>query len=170
MHCPWPRFRSLTLVFGTLGLGWIWLTGPAHTRTAVVAAGARTDEFLAPTTPETRLRQPVALALVDDGKHLLVANRKSGSVSVIDLSTRRVTGETYVGRRISDLAIVPGGQYLLATDEAADELILLNRDGRKLSRVCGLHAGRSPVSVRLTLDGSRAMSLRCGRGRLVSSM
>ncbi len=97
----------------------------------------------------------MALALVDDGKHLLVANRKSGSVSVIDLSTRQVTGETYVGRRISDLAIIPGGQYLLATDEAADELILLNRDGRKPSRVCRLHAGRSPVSVRLTLDGSR---------------
>ena len=39
-----------------------------------------------------RSRQPVALLLTDGGKTLVVANRRSGSLSVIDAKARTVVG------------------------------------------------------------------------------
>ena len=43
-------------------------------------------------SPARRLRQPVALAFVDGGKTLLAANRRSGSLSVIDAASRQGRG------------------------------------------------------------------------------
>src|SRR5437867_1443167 len=37
-----------------------------------------------------KLREPVALVLVDEGKRLIVANRHCGSISVIDTETGKV--------------------------------------------------------------------------------
>src|SRR5258706_1756868 len=72
-----------------------------------------------------RLRRPVSLLLADDGKRLLVANRTSGTVSVLDTQTLKPIAETRVGRRLSDLAAVPGQNALLVTDEGAGEVVLL---------------------------------------------
>src|SRR5690348_17338410 len=54
-------------------------------------------------TTNPRLRRPAALVLTDDGKSLLVANHRSGTVSVIDTATLRPVGETDVGRHLADL-------------------------------------------------------------------
>src|SRR5579871_3433291 len=66
-----------------------------------------------------RFRGPFALALVDDGKTLLVANRRSGSISIVDTATNAVTGEAPLGRKLSGLVKVPGQNRLLAIDEGA---------------------------------------------------
>ena len=42
-----------------------------------------------------RPRQPAALAVTDGGKTLLVANRRSGSLSVIDTERKAVVAEHY---------------------------------------------------------------------------
>ena len=60
-----------------------------------------------------RSRQPVALLLTDGGKTLLVANRRSGSLSVIDATTRTVVGEYDVGHGLADLAMLPGRDICL---------------------------------------------------------
>ena len=58
--------------------------------------------------------------MIDSGKTLLVANRRSGSLSVIDAAARKVVAEYDVGRGLADLAALPGGRHLLAVDQAAE--------------------------------------------------
>ena len=47
------------------------------------------------------LRRPIALQVAEDQRHLWVANRRSGTISAIDLLTRQVAKETSVGRQLS---------------------------------------------------------------------
>jgi YVTN family beta-propeller protein len=102
--------------------------------------------------PRPGLRRPVALASFDDGKRLFVANRRSGSVSVIDPAGSRVVAETAAGRTLADLAAVPGGRQLVAADEAAHELIVFNVAG-EAPRVAGrLAVSPYPVGVRVAPD------------------
>ena len=56
-----------------------------------------------------RERQPVALVFVDSGKTVVVANRRSGSLSIIDVATTRTVAEHDVGRGLADLAALQGG-------------------------------------------------------------
>ena len=108
------------------------------------------------------LRHPVALALDDVGRRLFVANRRSGTLSVIDTDALTVKFETRVGRTLGDLALVPNwdsiGRGLLAVDEGAHQLLLLSlpgpdvRDIQVLDRVA---VNRYPVSVTVSADGRR---------------
>lgn len=99
----------------------------------------------------------MALVQVQQWQRLLVANRDSGSISVIDLPGRRVIGETVVGTRLSDLAVSPRGNLVLATDEAEHRLLLLTyRDGKVTLRG-RVPVGPSPVSVTLTSSGNLAV-------------
>ena len=110
-------------------------------------------------TPElaTRLRRPVALVQVQQGQRLLVANRESGSISVIDLPRRRVIGETVVGTQLSDLAVSPRDNLVLATDKAEHRLLLLEyRDG-KVTRRGQVPVGRFPVRVTFNNRGDLAI-------------
>ncbi len=102
-----------------------------------------------------RFRQPVALVTADSGKWLYTANRRSGTISVIDTERQRCVAEVAVGRWFSDLAITPDGSQLLATDEDAHELLLLSRRGPELAVQRRLPVSPTPVSVQLTGDGSR---------------
>jgi len=102
------------------------------------------------------LRRPVALALSSDGDCLLVANRDSGSISVVSLTTKEVVAEQQIGRRLSDLVPLPGTSRLLATDEAAHELLLLETVGNEIRVLSRLPVSPYPVSVRLSADGQSA--------------
>src|SRR5262245_5132954 len=105
------------------------------TMTRLLLLGAALLAFLLLTRPSTDasapapsdpgLRRPVALQLVDDGKVLLVANRDSGTVSVLDTQRVEVTAEVRVGRRLSDLAASRNGDLIAVTEEDAGEVILL---------------------------------------------
>ena len=102
------------------------------------------------------LRRPVGLAPSPDGKFLCVANRESGSVSVIDLEAKRVVAEHPLGRRLSDLQPIPGSDRLLATDEAAHELLLLACRGSQVEVVQRLAISPYPVSICVAADGRQA--------------
>ncbi len=100
------------------------------------------------------LRRPVALALVNDGQTLLVANRDSGSISLLDTQTLKIVAEQTVGKRLSALEGV--GRLAFVTDESADELVsFVLRDGR-LHELRRLKTAPSPVSVRVSADGRTA--------------
>ena len=101
-----------------------------------------------------RWRQPVALAIGDDGKMLFVANRQSGSLSIIDTATRRVLAEHDVGRGLSDLAILPGGRHLLAVDRATNEVLAIADRDRSIRVVDRMKVSPDPVHVVITADGS----------------
>ena len=97
------------------------------------------------------VRQPVALVTSD--QLLFAANRRSGTVSVIDLVRRTVIDEIKIGKRLSDLKMIAGGQLLLAVDDKQHQLILLKRDDRSLMVLSRLPIAYSPVSLCVTADG-----------------
>src|SRR2546423_10210255 len=80
----------------------------------------------------TQFRVPVALALIENESLLFTANRRSGTVSVIDTATNKLIAEQAVGEMLSDLAVTPGGRFLIAADESRHQLVLLERTGRDL--------------------------------------
>ena len=106
--------------------------------------------------PAARIRRPVDIALSPNGHQVLVANRRSGSVSVIDRDSRRVVSEATVGTRLSALATVRERGWVLATDEAAGELIGV-RCGERLQVSWRVKVAAYPVSVAASRDGTRAV-------------
>ena len=108
--------------------------------------------LLSPSVPEERTRQPVAIA--QSGGFLYVANRLSGTVSVIDARARTVAFEQHVGQRLSDVAAVPGRHDLVAIDEAAGQAMVLRHEKRILSIVARAAVPGSPVDVVVASDGS----------------
>src|SRR4051812_30430338 len=71
---------------------------------------------------EPRLRRPVALLLTAGDAQLLIANRDSGSVAVLDTRQQEIVGETRFGGRLSDMTELSG--RLLLTDEEAGEVVV----------------------------------------------
>jgi len=102
-----------------------------------------------------RLRRPVALALADGGKTLLVANRDSGTVQSIDLEKLQVTSELQVGRKLSGLALGAASQVGV-TDEAAGEMILLESRQGSLRELRRINVGLTPVNIQISADGKLA--------------
>ncbi len=102
------------------------------------------------------LRRPVALQFSEDGKTLYVANQQSGTISVVNAMKKQVVAEIAAGKKLSSLAILPRRNLLLATDEAAHEVILLRVDATaQLKIIQRLPVSPYPVSIVLSADGSR---------------
>ena len=86
---------------------------------------------------DPHFRRPVAAGLI--GQHLLcVANRRSGSVSLVDVDTATVVGEWCIGEQLSDLAVLPNQQRVLVTDDKRHELIALELAGNEVRVLRGL--------------------------------
>jgi YVTN family beta-propeller protein len=99
------------------------------------------------------VRRPVAAALCDDGRLLCVVNQQSGSLSVVDAETRRVTIEAPFGEKLSDIAVLPDGKTVLVTDEAAQALLLVRPSLESVDVLDRLPMPRSPVNVTVCDDG-----------------
>src|SRR5262245_53234612 len=106
-------------------------------------------------TERVQFRRPVAAVCLDDGHTLCVANRDSGSLSLVDLQTNRVRDEVKVGQRLSGLAVLPDRKHLLAVDEQRHEVIALTFDGHSLTVRSRLTVGPYSVSVVVQPDGLR---------------
>jgi YVTN family beta-propeller protein len=103
---------------------------------------------------DIRLRRPIALALIDDGKILLIANRDSGTVAAWDAIKLRQAREARFGRSLSDMAAIPNGGPVLVTDEESGEVVVLER--RSLGVLHRHPVGPSPVSVQISDEGKLA--------------
>jgi YVTN family beta-propeller protein len=109
-----------------------------------------------PILSSTILRRPVALQISSDGQTLYVANRQSGSISVVATKANQVVAEVPAGKQLSSLAILPGRNLLLATDEAAHEIILLKIEApNQLKILQRLPVSPYPVSVIVAADEKR---------------
>jgi YVTN family beta-propeller protein len=104
----------------------------------------------------TVVRRPVGLAMSADGQRLYVANRDSGSVTVVDVAAHKVAAEHVVGKRLSAIAAIPSTSRLLAADEAAHELLVLETSGDAVSVLQRLPVSPYPVSICLAADGQSA--------------
>jgi YVTN family beta-propeller protein len=103
---------------------------------------------------KARLRQPTTLALSKDGRWILSANRRSGSVSLVATQTAKVVAEATVGRSVTDLVALPDGCSFLGVDEDANELLILACTGTSVGVLQRVPVARSPVSVQLARDAS----------------
>jgi YVTN family beta-propeller protein len=104
--------------------------------------------------PVTRIRQPIAIVPVAGGQTVLVANGRSGSISVIDAASRRVVAEHDLGRGLSDLALISGGRRLLALDRLASELLLIEYQGATFRALDRVKVSSDPVRLAVAADGS----------------
>lgn len=142
-------------MFKGLSVAWV-LTAVTGMILLCYPGGAAPGAADIPQVPVAKsLRRPVALARSGDGRWLFVANQRSGSISVIDLLARQVIAEYPVGQKLADLTVTKDDAWVLAVDEAAGELIALERQGPKLTVRNRLQVGQTPVSVQLMFDGSK---------------
>jgi YVTN family beta-propeller protein len=102
------------------------------------------------------VRRPVAAAPLADGRTVAVANRRSGTVSVVDVQAGQVINEVAVGGTLADFAALPDRRHLLAVNEAKHELIALSSDGGRLTVDARLAVGPYPVCVVVSADGTWA--------------
>lgn len=107
------------------------------------------------------LRRPIGLALSKDEQLLVVANRRAGSVTLIDTAKNQAIAEFPIGRQLSSLASLPSGDTLLATDEGRHELLMLrlNRPTSGTPQVAviqRLPVSPYPVRVTVSSNGRRA--------------
>lgn len=103
----------------------------------------------------TKLRRPIALSYDKSGEWLLVANRESGSVSLLT-SAGKLRGETAIGKQLSDFVPVVGTEFFLATDEQAHQLLVIKQSGEKIDVVQRLPVSPYPVGVTVWDGGKRA--------------
>lgn len=90
----------------------------------------------------THWRWPVAAAWLDAGRTCVVANRRSGTLTRIDLERRAVIDEQPVAARLADLAHCETTGEFIVVDDKAHELITLRYDA----------AGRIAVTARLAVS------------------
>jgi YVTN family beta-propeller protein len=98
---------------------------------------------------------PEGFDLTPDGKQLWSANSRDGSVSVIDLMSKRVVHTFNVQtKRSNRLKFTPDGRLVLISDLEAGELVVLEHATRKeLKRV---KLGRQPAGILITPDSAKA--------------
>lgn len=94
--------------------------------------------------PGLDIRQPVAFAL--DAQTLLTANRKSGTVSIVDVERGAVVDQLVIGQRLSDLCVSPDGA-LLVTDEADNCVRVLRKVDGRFELDQRLEVASTPVSL-----------------------
>ncbi len=103
-----------------------------------------------------RFRQPVALAIIDGGRTLIAANRRSGSLTVIDVATRQVVAEHDLGRGLADVVALPGG-HLLAVDRGSHELLLIECRDRSFRVAARSAVAFDPTRVVVSARGEMAV-------------
>ncbi|MDP7206061.1 MAG: hypothetical protein QGH11_10845, partial [Pirellulaceae bacterium] len=101
---------------------------------------------------QARFRRPIAVVASGMPDQVLVANRRSGSISRVDLSAGKVLQETTVGQHLSDMILLPGTELLAVTDEKKHELILVER--HSLEVIHRVAVSPYPVSVIADRTGS----------------
>ncbi len=115
--------------------------------------GDGTKKPAAATALTARTRRPVAVALAVGGDRLLVANRQSGSVSVIDPDARCILAEYNVGRGLADIAALPDDHYLLAVDQAGNDILLLKASADAIQVLTRVQVSPDPVRIVISRDG-----------------
>ncbi|WP_166830038.1 family 16 glycoside hydrolase [Thalassoroseus pseudoceratinae] len=100
--------------------------------------------------PPAQLRRPAGLVAMQNV--LLVANERTGTVSVIDAASRSVVNEVPVGKRLSDLTPL-NDEFCLVVDRDEHAVKVLRVDGRNVSIASQATVAQYPVSAIVADDG-----------------
>lgn len=98
---------------------------------------------------------PEGFDITPDGKELWAAHSQDGGVSIINLFTKSVTHTFSVQtKRSNRLKFTPDGRLVLISDLSAGELVVLERETRKVLKRMAL--GRQLAGILVQPDGARA--------------
>ena len=95
------------------------------------------------------------IAIPPSGKRAYVANRGSGTVSIVDIKKLSVVRHVDVGPGPEGIAATPDGSLILVALRRADEMVALKT--RSGSIVMRIPAGRTPIRVAVTPDSRRSL-------------
>lgn len=104
---------------------------------------------------------PEGFDVSPDGKQLWAANSRDGSISVIDLATKKVVNTFNIQtKRSNRLKFSPDGRLVLVSDLDAGELVVLEHATRRdLKR---LKLGKGLAGILITPDSARAYCAATG--------
>ena len=98
---------------------------------------------------------PEGMDLSPDGRELWTAHSRAGGVSIIDVSTRKVTQTLDLEtKRSNRLKFTPNGRLVFISDLAGGELVVVDAATRK--EIKRMKLGRSPEGILMAPGGSRA--------------
>jgi len=101
-----------------------------------------------------RQRMPVAGCFTQNGQRLLIANRKSGTITVIDTENGQTLDESNIARQIGDFVRVPGNQqFALLTDLATHKVLLLDTNRSPIRILQRLPVAKYPRTLAVSADG-----------------
>jgi len=95
-----------------------------------------------------------------DGTRAYVANIGSGSVTAVDLATRKVLRDVPTGKGAEGIDISPSGSEVWVTNRGNDTVSVI--DARSLEIAATLKAAEFPIRIKFTPDGKRAL-VSCAR-------
>ena len=104
---------------------------------------------------KAQFRRPIAAVLLEADGILAVANRRSGTISLVNLKDGAIANEVSVGKRLSDLTALPKSARFLASDEKSHELLLLKYDQKNISVESRLRVNPYPIRIISNSQGSR---------------
>jgi YVTN family beta-propeller protein len=115
---------------------------------AVAVLDARGHRALAE-IPLPEGSRPMGLALSPDGRRLFVSNGRAGTVSAIDVASRRVAATgAGVGARCWGIAVTPDGRKLYVANGPSDDVAVL--DASTLAVLKRIPTGRLPWGVAMS--------------------
>lgn len=100
-------------------------------------------------------RRPSAAVLLDDGRVLCVANRRSGTLSLVDTEHRSVS-EKQIGQQLSDVVTVSGSDQMLVTDFAGGTVVVVSHSQSGLRIADRVEVAAWPESVVVNSHGDYA--------------
>jgi YVTN family beta-propeller protein len=129
--------------------------------TANIASNSVTALEFEPTTKTWKTTQiaagkgPEGIAMSPDESVVWAANSGDGTVSIIDVGSKKVMGTIDLRtKRSNRVAFTPDGKLVLVSDLAAGDLVIVEADSRK--EVKRLHLGKNAEGILIVPDGSRA--------------
>jgi len=106
-------------------------------------------------TPIPVGKGPEGFDLSPDGKEVWAANSGDGTVSVIDVASKKVTGTLDLKtKRTNRLKFTPDGKLVVITDDGGGEVVFIDTATRRERK--RLKVGKGPEGTLVQPDGARA--------------
>lgn len=119
----------------------------------LVVAG--TADAVRPGPGQLSVRSPVDVVITPDGRHIVVANQTSNSLTLIRTVDGSVVDEMAIGERPVNLATSPDGQTVYATASWGGTLHAVGIESEKLVSRSVIRVGMHPHGIAVSPDGSR---------------
>ncbi len=98
---------------------------------------------------------PEGIDLSPDGREVWSASSRDGSLSIIDVATKKVAQTIDIGtKRSNRVKLTPDGKFALVSDLDAGELVVIDAPARKVVKRIAL--GKNPEGVLVPPNGDRA--------------